>query len=194
MPEDVEDGVTVFVVERVGVSEFEGVAEGVHESERVMEIEGVGETVAVEILRMRPLSESEMKTTPVESMANANGLLKEEAMKGPSANIADPFPASVETAPPGDILRTRLLSVSATMMLLFASMATAFGLKNEAPTPVPSANAPWQRHSNVKSSSQQSALPASVVTTPSGVTLRMRWLPESATNRFSLESMVMPVG
>ncbi len=60
-------------------------------------------------------------------------------------------------------LRMRLFKKSATMTLPLLSTATPVGRLNEAPVPTPLANA-------------ADPLPASVVTTPPGVTLRMRWL------------------
>ena len=57
--------------------------------------------------------------------------------------------------------RIRLLPRSATYTLPVASMATPEGSLKEAPAPIPSANV-------------RDPLPASVVTTPPGVTLRMR--------------------
>jgi len=70
-----------------------------------------------------------------------------------------------EEAPTEQVsLRMRSLDLSATMTLPLLSTATPEGSLNEAPAPVPSANA-------------ADPLPASVVTTPPGETLRMRWLP-----------------
>ena len=59
--------------------------------------------------------------------------------------------------------RMRWLPASATMTLPLLSTATPEGFLNEAPVPMPSANVADQ-------------LPASGVTTPPGVTLRMRVL------------------
>ena len=85
-----------------------------------------------------------------------------------------------EEAPTEQVsLRMRLLSMSATMTLPLLSTATPRGESNEAPVPVPSANVPVP-------------LPASVVTTPPGVTLRMRWLYESATMTLPLLSTATP--
>ena len=94
-------------------------------------------------------------------------------MPVPSAYPYEPLPASVLTTPPGVTLRMRWLLVSATTMLPLGSRATPEGLLKDAPVPVPSAN-PCQ-------------FPASDVTTPRGVTTRMRLLLVSAT-------MTMPLG
>jgi len=59
------------------------------------------------------------------------------------------------------------------------STATPTGLLNEAPAPVPSANV-------------RVPFPASVVTTPPGVTLRMRLLYVSATMTLPLLSTATP--
>jgi hypothetical protein len=99
----------------------------------------------------------------------------------PSANADDPLPASVVTTPPGVTLRMRLLPQSATITLPLLSTATPQGVMNEAPVPVPSANA-------------NDPFPASVVTTPPGVTLRMRLLRESATMTLPLLSTATPKG
>ena len=87
-----------------------------------------------------------------------------------------------EEAPTEQVsLRMRWLLWSATMTLPLLSTATPEGYENEAPAPVPSANA-------------YDPLPASVVTTPPGVTLRMRLLYVSATMTLPLLSTATPVG
>jgi hypothetical protein len=73
----------------------------------------------------------------------------------------------------------RLLSLSATMTLPLLSTATPEGELNVAPAPVPSANV-------------FDPLPASVVTRPPRVTLRMRLLRSSATMTLPLLSTVTP--
>ena len=78
--------------------------------------------------------------------------------------------------------RMRWLFVSATIMLPLGSTATPEGPLNKAPVPVPSANPPFH------------PLPASVDTTPPGVTLRMRWLSRSATKTLPLRSKATPKG
>ncbi len=83
-------------------------------------------------------------------------------LRGQSAQLETPVG---EEAPTEQVsLRMRWLSESATMTLPLLSTATPLGLLNEAPAPTPSAN-------------EADPLPASVVTTPPGVTLRMRLLP-----------------
>jgi hypothetical protein len=64
-------------------------------------------------------------------------------------------------------------------MLPLLSTATPVGLLKEAPSPVPSANT-------------SAPLPASVDTTPSGVTLRIRWFLESATKTLPTLSTATP--
>jgi hypothetical protein len=120
-------------------------------------------------------------TLPLLSTATPEGRLNEAPAPVPSANVADPLPASVVTTPPGATLRMRWLSQSATMTLPLLSTATPKGLLNEAPAPVPSVNA-------------YDPLPASVVTTPPGVTLRMRLLSPSATTTLPLLSTATPEG
>ena len=73
----------------------------------------------------------------------------------------------------------RLLEKSATTTLPLLSTATPVGDRNEAPAPTPSANA-------------YDPFPASVVTTPPGVTLRMRLLLWSATMTLPLLSTATP--
>ena len=71
----------------------------------------------------------------------------------------------------------RWFSLSATTITpLEGITATPVGPLKLAAAPVPSANAPLP-------------LPASVVTTPTGVTSRMRWLPKSATTITPLEAI-----
>eukprot|EP00964_Phaeocystis_antarctica_P128016 scaffold91744_cov78-Phaeocystis_antarctica.AAC.1 len=60
-------------------------------------------------------------------------------------------------------------------------MANPHGFAKDAPVPTPSL-------------SPDSPLPANVETTPSGVTMRMVWLPQSATNRLPTSSTAMPHG
>jgi hypothetical protein len=120
-------------------------------------------------------------TLPLLSTATPAGQLNEAPAPVPSANVADPLPASVVTTPPGVSLRMRWLFLSATMTLPLLSTATPEGSMNKAPAPAPSEN-PYDPP------------PASVVTTPPGVTLRMRWLLESATMTLPLLSTATPVG
>ena len=133
------------------------------------------------IFLIQLLPASATKMLPLAPTATPRGLSKEATAPVPSANAADPLPASVLTTPPDVILRMRLLAWSATKILLLASMSTLLGRENEAPAPVPSANA-------------ADPLPAKVVTTPPGVTLRTRWLSLSATKALLDASMVKPQG
>ena len=84
-------------------------------------------------------------------------------MPTPSAAPTAPLPASVLTTPPGVTRRTQLLPESPTIALPLASTAMPWGSLKEALAPAPLANA-------------AAPLPASVDTTPAGVTRRMRWL------------------
>jgi hypothetical protein len=131
-------------------------------------------------LRMRLFAESATITLPLASMATPVGSLNAAPTPVPSANAYDPLPASVVTTPPGVTLRIRLLSLSATITLPLASMATPVGYEKEASVPAPSAKKPY--------------IPASVVTTLPGVTLRMRKLYWSATNTFPPASTATPEG
>ena len=97
----------------------------------------------------------------------------------PSAKAAAPLPANVVTTPPAAILRMRLFPESPMKTFPAVSTATPRGALKEAPVPVPSANA-------------ADPLPARVLTTPPGVTLRMRLLAESATNTLPMESVDTP--
>ncbi len=87
------------------------------------------------------------------------------------------LPASVLTTPPGVTLRIRMLAPTITLPL--ASTATPLGSENEAPLPTPLVDV-------------RIPLPASVVTTPPGVTLRIRWFCQSATIMLPLASMATP--
>jgi hypothetical protein len=126
-------------------------------------------------LRMRGPSATKM--LPLVSRAILEGPSNKAAEPTPSAYDAQhshpqppwtQLPTKVVTTPLGVTLRMRRLTVSATTTVPLASTATSLGREKEAPVPVPSANA-------------SAPLPASVLTTPPGVTLRTRWLCESAT-------------
>ena len=139
--------------------------------------------------RMRKLPYSATTITPVEGItATPDGHLKVAAVPVPSAKPPIQFPdwstpllelpASVVTTPRGVTSRTRQLDWSATTITpLEGITATPKGQKKLAAVPDPSANAPLP-------------LPAIVVTTPMGVTSRMRWLPESATTITPLEGIM----
>src|SRR6185436_16595932 len=74
-------------------------------------------------------------------------------------------PATVVTTPAGVTLRIVELSASVTRRLPALSTATPVGRLKRASGPVPSALP------------DTNAVPAKVVTTPAGVTLRTEWLP-----------------
>ena len=76
-------------------------------------------------------------TLPLLSTATPAGEANEALAPVPSPNAYDPFPASVDTTPPGVTLRMRWLYRSATMTLPLLSKATPEGPENEAPAPVP---------------------------------------------------------
>src|SRR4051812_4347658 len=84
----------------------------------------------------------------------------------PEENAA---PANVVTTPPGMILRIVLLLESATYSVPVVSTVIPEGLANRAALPVPST---WP---------ELPATPASVLTTPAGVIVRIVLLLESAT-------------
>ena len=130
---------------------------------------------------MRLLFVSATMILPLRSRATPEGLENEALIPAPSAYAKEPLPAIVDTAPPGVTLRMRLLSRSATMTLPLKSKATLKGLLKDAAVPVPSAY-PYE------------PLPASVLTTPPGVTTRMRWLYMSATMMLPLGSRATPEG
>jgi hypothetical protein len=130
-------------------------------------------------LRMRWFWVSATITLPLASTATPRGILNcafvPEASKDPAVDC----PAIVVTTPPGVTLRMRLLLESATITLPLASTATPEGLKNRALAPVASKNPAVD-------------CPARVVTTPPGVTLRMRWFWVSATITLPLASTATP--
>ena len=128
---------------------------------------------------MRLLAVSATTITLLEGItATPVGVQKLAAAPVPSANAVLPLPASVVTTPRGVTRRMRQLYVSATTTTpLDGITATPYGLLKLAAAPVPSANA-WL------------PLPASVVTTPRGVTCRMRLLRMSATTTMPLEGIM----
>ncbi len=109
---------------------------------------------------MRLLTLSAIKMLPLASMATPTGQLKIAAVPVPSAKAPAPLPARVVTTPPGETFRTRLLPQSPTTTLPPASMPTPEGQLKEADSPSPLANA-------------IDPLPASELTAPEGVTLRI---------------------
>jgi hypothetical protein len=66
-------------------------------------------------------------TFPFASTATPRGLLNDAAEPVPSANCADPLPASVLTPPPGVTRRTQWFSESATKINPLAATATLAG-------------------------------------------------------------------
>ncbi len=83
------------------------------------------------------------------------------------------------TSPPVAILRIALFCVSLTIKLPAGSMAMPMGALSMAAVPLASRK-------------PGPPLPATVVTTPCEVTLRMRWLAESATKLLPFWSTAMP--
>ena len=90
----------------------------------------------------------------------------------------DVLPAKVVTTPAGVILRIRSLPISDTYRLPSKSKLSPYGELNVALVPVPSV--------------EPDVLPAKVVTTPSGVIIRIRLLSVSATYTFPTESHTRP--
>src|SRR6185437_732634 len=130
---------------------------------------------------MRLLPVSATYILPYMSATTPWGLLKVAAVKLPLPAPADPVPASVLTVPAGVILRIRLLLESPMYKLPLASMVIPAGPLNEAAVPTPLAE-------------PAVPVPAMVVTTPSGVILRIRLLPLSATYTFPMPSTVSACG
>ena len=91
-------------------------------------------------------------------------------------------PASVLTTPPGAIFRIVWLPVSATYTLPALSTATPCGWLKSAALPVPSALP------------LTPANPASVLTTPAGVIIRIVWFQVSATYTLVALSTATPEG
>jgi hypothetical protein len=113
---------------------------------------------------------------PLEVTATPRGLLSFAFVPTPSAKPAV-LPASVVTTPRGVTSRTRWFEMSATTMTpLDGITATPKTLQKLAAAPVPSAHV-------------AAPLPASVVTTPSAVTSRIRLLFWSETTITSLEGI-----
>ena len=111
------------------------------------------------------------------------GWLKRTLVPEPSVLPELPaVPANVETVPLEVTLRTTLLWLSATNTFPLPSTATDVGWLNWAVVPVPSVVP------------EDPSDPASVVTTPAAVTLRITWLFLSATKRLPLESSASPYG
>jgi hypothetical protein len=114
------------------------------------------------------LSESSM-AMPTGSL---NSALLPMPFDDPLVTPSVPPPANVVTAPPGVIVRILLFPESETMTLPFAKNATPWGLKKPALLPTPLVDPDVMPFAPP---------PASVVTTPTGVTTRMAWLDLSAT-------------
>ena len=134
--------------------------------------------------RMRWLAQSATMITLLEGITTTPcGVLKLAAAPEPSANTPLPLPTSVVTIPMGVTSLMRWLSYSVTTTTpLEGITAIPSGLRKLAAAPMPSANAALP-------------LPASVVTTPRGVTRRMRLFDESATTIMLLEGITAtPIG
>mmetsp|Transcript_45692 Transcript_45692/g.73680 ORF Transcript_45692/g.73680 Transcript_45692/m.73680 type:complete len:209 (+) Transcript_45692:852-1478(+) len=109
------------------------------------------------------------------------GALNRAEEPSPSAKPLSPLPATVVTAPAGETLRMVLLLKSATSNHPCLSIDTPKGCEKRAATPRPSAK-------------PACPLPATVVTIPVRVTLRMAWLLQSATRRLASLSTARPRG
>src|SRR5688500_16366921 len=119
---------------------------------------------------------------PDESAATACGLLNRAEAAAPLSLPMPPGqPASVVTSAVDVILRMVKLLESA-MNTLLPSLPTPDGVLNRAAFPVPSADPPVP------------AVPATVVTTPPLVILRIVWLFWSATNTLPRLSTATPLG
>ena len=114
-------------------------------------------------MRITLLKSSQTNTLSAASTVRPVGVLNAAAAPVPFVNAATPEPARVVTTPAGVTLRILLLPESATKTLPEPSMATPHGRKNDAAAPVASV-LPCKPD------------PASVVTTPAGVTLRIMLL------------------
>ena len=119
--------------------------------------------------------------SPVPKTAMVLGDLNDAAVPTPSVIPALPPPAIVVTMPAGVALRIRCENESGQIRLSAASTVMPLGWFNTADVPAPSAQ-------------PAAPLPAIVVTTPVGVTRRMRLFPESVTKRFPTEFMAIPRG
>ena len=140
------------------------------------------------ILRILLPYPSVTKTFPDASTAIPLGLLKLAAAPVPSCPIGSPPiapPASVVTTPAGVILRILLFIVSATKTVPYWSTAMPWGLLKLAAVPVPSWPIP---------APPPMPPPASVVTTPLGVILRILLFIVSATKTVPYWSTAMPLG
>ena len=140
-------------------------------------------TAAVVILRIVLFDESATYTLPTLSTATPYGASKLAAAPVPSALPTTPsVPASVVTTPAGVTWRMASLSLSATYTFPALSTATPSGRSKLAAGPVASALPTTP------------AVPASVVTTPAGVILRIVLFPSSATYTFPALSTAAPNG
>lgn len=118
-------------------------------------------TPARVMMRIRLPALSLTARSPSENTAIPVGALNVAAVPTPFTDVAEPEPANVETTREGEIMRMRLLILSATAMLPSASAAIPNGRLKLAAVPTPLAN-------------DGAPLPATVETTPSGVTKRIR--------------------
>ena len=129
------------------------------------------------------MASSATYTLPLASTATPNGYRNRAAAPVPSALPLLPVrPASVVTTPPDAIFRIARLFESATYTLPALSTATPAGPLKRAAAPVPSAVPGLP------------AVPASVVTTPPDVIIRIVWLPVSPTYTLPAASTATPTG
>src|SRR5262245_306044 len=120
---------------------------------------------------------------PAASTAMPRGVLKRAVEPFASVEPVEfASPATVDTTPPGVILRIVWLNVSATYRLPALSTATSSGWLNCAIVPAPSVDP------------GEEATPATVVTTPAAEILRTLCSDVSDTYRLPPASIVMPRG
>ena len=126
--------------------------------------------------------DSPTRMTPAAVTARPCGVLNAAAVPNPLVVAERPEPASVETAPMGDMERTRWLPPSTTRTLPVArSTATEWGRLKAAAVPVASVHA-------------AAPDPASAVVTPDRDTRRIRFPNDSATTALSDASTSTPFG
>ena len=130
---------------------------------------------------VRPGAASATTAFPFVSTVTAVGALKDAAEPTPLAPPGSAAPASVDTTPAGEMIRRRLLPRSATSTLPPSVTATPYGELKAAAVPSPSAKL-------------GAPVPAIVVTTPAGVTRRMRCPVASATATSPLANAATPAG
>lgn len=129
--------------------------------------------------RTQWLSTSATNTLPPASTATPRGPLKAAAVPTPFAKPAPAAPARVDTTRAGLTARMRLFAASPTNRVPALSTQTPEGAWNAALVPIPSV-------------APAAAPPASVNTSPAGVTRRAMLLPWSATTTLPLRSKATP--